>query len=240
MSSSFICSVNNSFNDIQDILNRITPIDYYNPVSTTEDGGTCPSQKGTLIIDSNQFIYGQLSFPTCAGGDVGTIINGDNIATNNLNVENISNTRNISFSGGVSIGTFAGLTGQSMSSVAIGSMAGYSFQSGNSVAIGPQCGYTGQNINSVAIGNQAGYTKQGSNAVAIGNMAGNTTQGLNSIAIGYYAGQTSQHINTAIINASGLLLNSDGANRFFAAPIRNAITLHPLYYNPTTKEITYG
>lgn len=78
---------------IQEILRRITPINY-----TTEllslGNEYCPSSKGTLLVDSNQYIYGQLYFPTCSGGGVGTIINGDRISTSVLDATTIY-TQNI-------------------------------------------------------------------------------------------------------------------------------------------------
>lgn len=67
---------------IEEILRRITPIEYCN---TCIPDGNCHSRNGTLIIDSNVFIYGQLSFLTCDGSAVGTTINGDGINTVSLN-----------------------------------------------------------------------------------------------------------------------------------------------------------
>ena len=84
--SSLLCRISNAFYDIQEILRRITPIEYCE-TCIPEDGGNCHSLNGTLIIDSNAFIYGQLSFPKCDGSGVGTTINGDGINTGYINAD---------------------------------------------------------------------------------------------------------------------------------------------------------
>lgn len=78
------CCASNSV-DLSEILRRITPIDYF-PGFIVES--TCPSQKGTLLVDSNQFLYGQLAFPQCDGTGVGTVIDGSGISTNTVIVKN--------------------------------------------------------------------------------------------------------------------------------------------------------
>jgi len=95
----------------------------------------------------------------------------------------------------------------------------------------------------VTIGKDAGAVNQGSNGVAIGTGAGNISQGANSIAIGVSAGYDSQSANSIILNATG----GDFANTayrttsgFYVAPIRLDPTLSSLYYNSSSKEITYG
>ena len=94
------------------------------------------------------------------------------------------------------------------------------------LAIGYQAGYTGQRQNAVAIGVQAGYTGQGNNAVAIGTFAGGANQGNNSI----------------ILNATGDAVNQTTANTFTVAPVRNDVANigNVMFYNTTSKEITYG
>lgn len=94
---------------------------------------------------------------------------------------------------------------------------------------------------SIYIGFNAGKTSQGSNSIAIGANAGYKDQSNNAIAIGAYAGRTSQHANSIIINATGNDLSSNITNSLYIAPIRNTNSItQSLYYNPTTKEITYG
>jgi hypothetical protein len=95
----------------------------------------------------------------------------------------------------------------------------------------------------VAVGAGSANGSQGANAVAVGYQAGNQNQGAQSIAIGTNAGATSQAANTIILNATGSAVNGVAAqtNSFYVAPIRTATaTSNVLYYNTTTKEITYA
>jgi len=87
-SSSLACCCASTSLDISEILRRITPIDFY-PGFIVDDNATCPSQKGTLLVDSNQFLFGELSFPTCDGTGIGTTIDGNQVATNLIIAENI-------------------------------------------------------------------------------------------------------------------------------------------------------
>ena len=99
-----------------------------------------------------------------------------------------------------------------------------------------------QGTGAVAVGYQAGSEFQGNNAVAIGNAAGYDSQGANSIAIGTFAGQSAQGNNSIILNATGAAINSTGANTFTVAPVRNDVANvgEVMFYNTTSKEITYG
>jgi hypothetical protein len=127
--------------------------------------------------------------------------------------------------------------------VAFGRYAGNITQGAHAVAIGDSAGYTGQVAGAVAIGWQTGETTQGNSAVAIGNSAGKTSQGASAVAIGLYAGYTDQAANTIILNASGSAVNGVAAqtSSFYVAPIRTDATPgNVLYYNTTTKEVTYG
>jgi hypothetical protein len=110
------------------------------------------------------------------------------------------------------------------------------------LALGYQAGATSQGIRAVAIGQAAGQTSQGSRAVAIGLSAGSTSQGGYAVAIGASAGVTSQGNNSIIINASGSTLDQTTANTFTVAPVRNdtSNTANVMFYNATSKEITYG
>lgn len=143
----------------------------------------------------------------------------------------------------VAIGQSAGGTNQGSNSVCIGNLAGANTQSAYSVALGNYAGNGTQGSGSVAVGSGAGKTSQGGGAVAIGGSAGENSQGSNSVAIGNSAGQTTCNNNSIIINATGSALNSDGASRFYVAPIRSdTVNLGTgfLTYNNTTKEITYS
>jgi hypothetical protein len=78
--------------------------------------------------------------------------------------------------------------------------------------------------------------------VALGKAAGQVNQGINSIAIGRSAGLTDQANNSIILNATGAALDQTTANTFTVAPIRNDVAnvAEILFYNTTSKEVTYG
>ena len=139
-------------------------------------------------------------------------------------------------SSSVSIGYQAGIQGNG---VAIGNLCGGS-QGGSAIAIGNQAGNNAQGGNAIAIGTLSGNNNQGGNSIAIGNSAGNFNQGNNAVAMGYKAGENFQHSNSLVLNATNVALDTDGSNRTFVAPIRNTSTTDVLYYNSSTKEITYG
>lgn len=86
-SSSLSCCCASNSVDLSEILRRITPIDYF-PGFIVEDENVCPSQKGTLLVDSNQFLYGQLAFPQCDGTGLGTVIDGSGISTDTVIAKN--------------------------------------------------------------------------------------------------------------------------------------------------------
>ena len=142
----------------------------------------------------------------------------------------------------VAVGPNAGFENQSANAVAIGSTAGSSSQGINSVAIGVGAAYNTQGNNAVAVGNSAAYLLQGINSVAIGVNAGIFYLGDNSIAIGANAGNNLQGNNSIILNATGSNLRNTTANTFTVAPIRNDVanTAEVVFYNATSKEITYG
>jgi len=110
---------------------------------------------------------------------------------------------------------------------------------GQYVALGFNAGSNGGNT--VAIGYSAGQSGQGLNGIAIGCEAGFGGQGVNAIAIGHKAGRGSQDTGSIIINATGDLMNSLGANRFYVKPIRGTNTATPvIVYNASNGEITYN
>lgn len=144
----------------------------------------------------------------------------------------------------VSIGSGAGLNNQGTQAIAIGVGAGTTNQRQKAVAIGQDAGSNTQGTNSVAIGFESGKTQQGNNSVAIGSSAGQTNQGDTSIAIGAFAGTSSQADGTIILNAQNSQLNGvpGQTDSLYIDPIRNQSgdTGNLMYYNPTTKEVTYG
>ena len=144
--------------------------------------------------------------------------------------------------GAVAIGSESGLNGQGDNAVAVGYRAGRTSQGQFAVAIGDNAGNNAQGTDAVAIGASAGLTTQGNRAVAIGISAGQTSQGINSIAIGQGAGETNQGNNSIILNATGAALDQTTANTFTVAPVRNDVANigNVMFYNTTSKEITYG
>ena len=142
----------------------------------------------------------------------------------------------------VAIGLYAGNISQGDSAVAIGDNAGAISQGEDAVAIGILAGETSQGNAAVAVGPEAGVTTQGNNAVAIGHWAGQSGQGIQAVAIGFSAGRTSQGNNSIILNATGANLNQTTANTFTVAPVRNDVANigNVMFYNATSKEITYG
>lgn len=144
-------------------------------------------------------------------------------------------------SGAIAIGTNAGYDVQGQQAIAIGVASGNN-QGNLAVAIGGAAGGNAQGATAIAIGTYAGQDSQGQQAIAIGVLAGNSNQGLNSIAIGTNAGYANQANNTIIFNATGNILNQTTANTFTVDPVRNDLINvdQVLFYNPGSKEITYG
>jgi hypothetical protein len=142
----------------------------------------------------------------------------------------------------VAIGRNAGQTSQGGTAIAIGAGAGDTSQGSSAVAIGSSAGLSSQSANAVAIGTGAGSSTQRVDAVAIGNAAGSLTQGIAAVAIGALAGRTFQANNSIILNATGANLDQTTANTFTVAPVRNDVanTAEVMFYNATSKEVTYG
>ena len=142
----------------------------------------------------------------------------------------------------VAIGLYAGTNTQGQYSVAIGGSAGATSQGQESVAVGVNSGSAAQGIGAVSIGASSGASSQGNTSVAIGTSSGALSQGANAVAIGYLAGYQSQGNNSIILNATGANLNQTVANTFTVAPVRNDVSniAEVMFYNATSKEVTYG
>lgn len=136
------------------------------------------------------------------------------------------------------VGSFAGWD-QKDKATAIGSNAGTDAQGEEAVAVGFNAGGYRQQDLATAVGGGAGYGDQATKAVAVGHQAGHLSQGANAVALGSFAGHTSQPANSIVINASGVVLNGAEAG-FYVNPIRSVVGTQVLYYDTTTKEITYG
>jgi hypothetical protein len=145
-------------------------------------------------------------------------------------------------SSSVAIGVLAGNSAQGTQSVAVGYAAGWDRQGGTTVAVGYASGQITQSTQAVAVGSQAGFSSQGNAAIAIGALSGQQSQGRSAVAIGYAAGYTSQGNNSIILNATGAVLDQTTANTFTVAPVRNDVAnvAQVLFYNTTSKEVTYG
>jgi hypothetical protein len=141
---------------------------------------------------------------------------------------------------GIALGYQAGYTNQGTFAISVGYKAGYENQGFGTVGIGSHSGAYEQQEGAVSIGNNAAVTQQGSNAIAIGSEAASYRQGEFAIAIGYLAARADQHVNSTVINATGADLFTDASNSLYIAPIREVINNKALYYNTSTKEITYG
>ena len=160
--------------------------------------------------------------------------------------------------GGISIGTYAGYTGQVDGAIAIGTNSGYTNQGYKAIAIGYNSAFTGQKERAIAIGSQAGMANQGNfavalgvdcgrfdsgdNAIAIGFTSGRNSQGTNAIAIGYQAGRNSQGTNCIAIgnlagqtmqHANSIILNASGS-------VLNSGTQSAFYVNPIRSDTVTG
>ena len=158
----------------------------------------------------------------------------------------------------IAIGPSTGSQNQGANCIAIGASAGAIRQTtraihdglgniGGAIAIGGGAGQYGQGYHSVSIGYYpsnvytTGQLSQGNGAVSLGAYAGAVDQGENAVAIGYRAGISSQYPNSIVINASGTDLNANTAG-LYINPVRqdDSNVANIVYYNITTKEMTYG
>lgn len=141
----------------------------------------------------------------------------------------------------IAMGYESGSLEQSTYAIAMGYQAGEGFQAVHAIALGTQAGQLNQSTGGLAIGALAGQSTQGLHAVALGTEAGRTGQGDYSIAIGYRAGQMNQPTKNIILNASGSALSSaTKSEALYIAPMQNATAANVLYYNATSKEVSYG
>ena len=220
-----------------DLINKPTiPAAYTLPIAS---GSTLGGVKigANLSIDANGVLSAAASgnsastltgvVPVANGGTGATTVAGAR-AVLGLNTTNVA------------IGDQSGQLNQGTGGVGVGAGAGANNQGGSAISIGYVAGYNNQGASSVAIGPNAAQSGQGTQAVAIGFAAGQNGQGANSVAIGSFAGNV-QVANSIAINATGMStpLNPTNAG-FYVDPIRNVSTSTSLFYNSTTKEITYG
>ena len=161
----------------------------------------------------------------------------------------------------VAIGASAGQTTQGQAAVAIGRMAGNYQQSDRGVAIGRYAGFDSQGINAIAIGEYAGQYSQHDNSIVL-NASGDELDGSQDAGlyidpirannatggnVTAYNTTTKELVSTDVtINNSGITLAngtviSDGESGLFVDSLNVASqTGNLVYYNTTTKEITYA
>lgn len=142
----------------------------------------------------------------------------------------------------VAIGTIEQPRFQDECAIAIGGYAGFHHQGTCAIAIGEAAGQTFQGMDAIALGSDAASIQQGENAIAIGVQAGAYQQGTNAIAIGFQAGMTNQPQNSIVLNASSVALSSSvtKSQALYIAPLQDARTTTALYYNSTSKEVSYA
>jgi hypothetical protein len=143
--------------------------------------------------------------------------------------------------GNVAIGyntLYSNQTGQY--NMGFGAGALYSSTGDKNVAIGENAlqGVTSGSGN-VAIGYSATSNGNSTGSTSIGYLAGNLGQNGYSIAIGYKAGSaTVQSSNSIIIDATGSSLSTSN-NGTYISPIISLSSGSPMYYDDTTKQLTY-
>ncbi len=146
----------------------------------------------------------------------------------------------------IAIGSLAGNYNQGVTAdptngqaIAIGYRAAENSQGDQAISIGTRAGNDNQHDYGIAIGNYAGSSSQSTGGIAIGVGAGSSLQGEYSIALGYNAGSSNQPSGSIIINASPTGLNASTGG-LFINPIRGGSSSQVLFYNPSSKEITYS
>jgi hypothetical protein len=162
----------------------------------------------------------------------------------------------------VAIGHSAGQHTQGQDSVAVGVAAGINNQGVNATAIGNRAGAgytTSQGTFAVAVGAFAGYDSQAAHSIAINASGSNlnpTEAGLyidpiranNAIGgnVTVYNASTKEVVYTNVkIDTNGITLANgtnitDGESGLFVDSLNFGETNNVVFYNTTTKEVTYG
>jgi hypothetical protein len=166
-------------------------------------------------------------------------------------------------SGTVAVGHSAGQTNQQQNATAVGNHAGQNTQGYRATAIGYRAAYgddSGQGEYAVAVGAFAGYGSQVQNSIAI-NASGNN---LNPTEAGLYIdpirNETATGGNIAVYNtdtkevvytnvtvndagitlANGTVISDTTESGLFVDSLNFGETGNIVFYNTTTKEVTYG
>ncbi|MFT6731471.1 MAG: hypothetical protein ACJA1H_002814 [Glaciecola sp.] len=178
------------------------------------NGGTGSSTQNFVDLNTDQTIAGNKTFSN------NTIVNGTSTAN--------------------SFNTPAGTSSQFLKADGSIDSNNYFLPNTSNIAIGYVAGTGGQGVHSIAIGGNVAQGAQAEGGVGLGYAAAQYSQGLNAVAIGSFAGNNGQHDNSIVINASGNSLNGNANSGLYIDPIRSASGASSLFYDTTTKEITYG
>ena len=213
-------------------------------VSVSNTTGLYIGSGNVLILNSAQTLNTLLSNQ----GNVNFALTSDNSQVYAYSLVPINNYGNANVAAYLPV--YPGILGVGPTGIQLSSTnTNFSFNAGTpnnpgpeSIAIGYYAGHDNSGQFSIAQGYVAGYTSPGDNSIAIGAFAGFDRLPTNSIAIGYNAAYNNGgQANFSVINATGSQLNPTQSNSFYVAPIRTDATnvTYSLYYNTTTKEITY-
>lgn len=218
------------FSDLGDTSTQFT----WNPVSTINS---------QTVITTGSFTWALLGDKTGASGPTAIGL-GQNAGASSINGIGIgvSAANNNQGHAAIALGWLAAEQNQTQQAVAIGFIAGRYNQGLGAVAVGVGAQNTntvGGGLQAVGVGAYAGMTNQGNGAVAVGDNAGQTNQGNFAVAIGPNAGRTNQTTSSIVINAFATDLNSTQQG-LYINPVRASTSTQMLYYNTSTKEITYG
>jgi len=125
--------------------------------------------------------------------------------------------------------------------VGMGWEAALDLSGNNNVGIGQQAAKDLSGSYNVGVGTLAAWTSTGDYNVGIGYEAAARTEGDNNIAIGKNANSGNNTFsNTIVINAAlQPSLDPVASSRCYINPIRQATNTNALYYDTSTKEITY-
>lgn len=199
-------------------------------------------KEGDLFYDPSTTTL-RVSDGTTPGGVLVSTGGGGNPFDQDLNTTNDVTFNTVSLTNG------AVIKDNASDSISFGGGAGASSQGGGAVAIGEGAGNNTQGNQAVAVGRGSGNYQQGVGAVGIGFCAGATEQGDYSVAIGFKAargnmdndGTPNQPANSIMINASNTPLNGNQAG-LYINPVREDTgnIAKSVYYNTTTKELTYA
>jgi hypothetical protein len=202
-------------------------------------GGT---NTGTIAIGSGAGASTQSQYAIAIGFDAGNTNQGeDGISIGRNAGQSNQGANSIAIGGQTGLGmTSAGQTNQGTNAVAIGVAAAHTNQGSASIALGNFAAGTTQGTGSIAIGNTAGQNTQSNYSVAIGYSAARYNQGGYAVAIGYYAGNASQSTGSIIISAGATALQTATNAGLYISPILPSTSTQVLYYDTSTKEVTYG